>query len=131
MPTHESDPKAHRAAWLVLAVAVALRLAAAALVPLAPDETYYWEWSRRLAAGYLDHPPAIAMFVRIGTMLLGATSIGVRLGSVLAGALASAMLVRVAGALGGDRAMLRAAVIIACMPLAQIGLTLEIGRAHV
>jgi hypothetical protein len=124
MPTHESDPKARRAAWLVLAVAVAVRLAAAALVPLAPDETYYWEWSRRLAAGYLDHPPAIALFVRIGTMLLGATSIGVRLGSVLAGALASAVLVRVADALGGDRAMLRAAVIIACMPLAQIGLAL-------
>jgi 4-amino-4-deoxy-L-arabinose transferase-like glycosyltransferase len=124
MPTHESDPKARRAAWLVLAVAVAVRLAAAALVPLAPDESYYWEWSRRLAAGYLDHPPAIALFVRIGTMLLGATPIGVRLGGVLAGALASAVLVRVAGALGGDRAMLRAAAIIACMPLAQIGLML-------
>ncbi|MDB4911955.1 MAG: hypothetical protein JWO39_2778 [Gemmatimonadetes bacterium] len=124
MPTHESDPRARRAAWLVLAVAVAVRLTAAALVPLAPDETYYWEWSRRLAAGYLDHPPAVALFVRAGTMLLGATPIGVRLGSVLAGALASAVLVRAAGALGGDRATLRAAAIIACMPLAQIGLAL-------
>jgi len=48
----------------------------------------------------------------------------VRIGSVLAGALASFVLVRMAGLLGGDRAMLRAAAIIACMPLAQIGLAL-------
>jgi 4-amino-4-deoxy-L-arabinose transferase-like glycosyltransferase len=122
--THESDPIAWRNAWLVLAVAIAVRFAAAALVPLAPDETYYWEWSRRLAAGYLDHPPAIALFVRAGTLVLWATPLGVRIGSVLAGALASVVLVRASGALGGDRAMLRAAAIIACMPLAQIGLAL-------
>ena len=124
MPTHESDPNARRRAWLVLAVAVALRFVAAALVPLAPDETYYWEWSRRLATGYLDHPPAIALFIRAGTIVLGATPIGVRLCSVFAGALASAVLVRISGSFGGDRARLRAAAIIACMPLAQIGLAL-------
>jgi 4-amino-4-deoxy-L-arabinose transferase-like glycosyltransferase len=124
MATHESDPIARRNAWLVLAVAIAVRVVAAALVPLAPDETYYWEWSRRLAAGYLDHPSAIALFVRAGTLVLGATPLGVRAGSVLGGALASAVLVRLSGALGGDRAMLRSAAIIACMPLAQIGLAL-------
>ena len=52
----------------------------------------------------------------LGVSLLGATPIGVRLGSVLAGALASAVLVRISGTLGGDRAALRAAAIIACMP---------------
>ena len=128
MPTrespHESDPIAWRNAWLVLAVAIAVRVAAAALVPLAPDETYYWEWSRRLAAGYLDHPPVIALFVRAGTLVLGATPLGVRIGSVLAGALASVALVCASRGLGGDRAMLCAAAIIACMPLAQIGLAL-------
>jgi len=122
--THELDAGARRNAWLLLALAILIRLAAAALVPLAPDETYYWEWSRRLAGGYLDHPPVIALFVRAGTLALGATPFGVRIGSVLAGALASAVLVRLSRTLGGDRAMLRAAAIIACMPLAQIGLAL-------
>ena len=124
MRTHESDTGARRTAWAVLAVAIAVRVLAAALLPLVPDETYYWEWSRHLAAGYLDHPPAIALVIRLGTALLGPTALGVRLGSVLAGALASVVLVRVAGALGGDRARLRAAAIIACMPLAQLGLAL-------
>src|SRR5579875_2988824 len=26
-------------------------------LPLLPDEAYYWDWSRRLALGYFDHPP--------------------------------------------------------------------------
>src|SRR5665811_835674 len=83
----ESDERARRAGYPVLAIAVAVRLAAAALMPLAPDETYYWEWSRHIAAGYLDHPPLIAFAIRLGTLVLGATPLGVRLGSVLAGAL--------------------------------------------
>lgn len=118
------EPSARRIAYAVLAGAVLARLAIAALVPLAPDETYYWEWSRRLAAGYLDHPSAIALLVRLGTLAFGATPLGVRAASVLAGAAASLVIVLVAGRLGGDRAMQRAAWIIACMPLAQVGLSL-------
>jgi len=45
--------------WVLL-LALGVRLIIAALVPLHPDEAYYWEWSRHLAAGYFDHPPAIA-----------------------------------------------------------------------
>jgi 4-amino-4-deoxy-L-arabinose transferase-like glycosyltransferase len=120
----DSDHEVRRAAWAVLAVAIGARALAAALVPLAPDETYYWEWSRRLAAGYLDHPFGIALVTRLGTAIFGATTFGVRAGSVLAGAVASVVVVRIAGSLGGARAMLRAAAIIACMPMAQIGLAL-------
>jgi 4-amino-4-deoxy-L-arabinose transferase-like glycosyltransferase len=124
MRTRLPEWHARRAALVVLAVAAGARLALAALVPLAPDETYYWEWSRRLAAGYLDHPPAIAYFVRLGTVLFGATPVGVRVGSVAAGTVAALAIVLLAGALGGDRAMLRAALLTACIPLAQVGLVL-------
>ncbi|MGH7622615.1 MAG: glycosyltransferase family 39 protein, partial [Gemmatimonadaceae bacterium] len=119
-----SDCRARRTAYLVLGIAVLARVVLGALVPLAPDETYYWEWSRRLAAGYVDHPSAIALLVRLGTMVCGTTPLGVRIGSLVAGAAASLVIVRVSGTLGGDRAMLRAAWIIACMPLAQVGLAL-------
>jgi len=36
---------------LVVTVAAVVRLVFAALIPLLPDEAYYWEWSRRLAPG--------------------------------------------------------------------------------
>ena len=45
----------------------------AALLPLSADEAYYWLWSKHLAAGYFDHPPAIALLIRAGTMLFGDT----------------------------------------------------------
>ena len=62
---------------------IALRLIAAALLPLSADEAYYWLWSRHLAAGYFDHPPAIAFVIRAGTFLFGDTSFGVRVGGLL------------------------------------------------
>ncbi len=80
--------------WLAVAVAAVtlIRLAAAAWVPLAPDETYYWVWSRALAASYLDHPPMVALWIRVGTWLLGQTPLGLRLLGPLAAVLASWML---------------------------------------
>ncbi|HEX6966986.1 MAG TPA: hypothetical protein VF166_14435, partial [Gemmatimonadaceae bacterium] len=54
------------AAVVVAVAATAVRLVLAARIPLVPDETYYWEWSRHLAAGYFDHPPAIALFIHAG-----------------------------------------------------------------
>jgi 4-amino-4-deoxy-L-arabinose transferase-like glycosyltransferase len=46
-----------------LVAVLGLRLAIAARLPLGDDEAYYWDWSRHLAAGYVDHPPAIAFLV--------------------------------------------------------------------
>lgn len=55
----------------------------AAFLPLSADEAYYWLWSRHLAAGYYDHPPAIAFLIRIGTLLFGDNEFGVRFCGVL------------------------------------------------
>ena len=62
-----------------LAGLTVLRLIVAAWAPLAPDEAYYWVWSRALAPGYLDHPPMVALWIRAGTFLAGDTALGVRL----------------------------------------------------
>jgi len=45
---------------------------------LVPDEAYYWVWSRHLALSYVDHPPMIAWLIRLGTVLLGTSELGVR-----------------------------------------------------
>jgi 4-amino-4-deoxy-L-arabinose transferase-like glycosyltransferase len=65
------------------------RAVMAALVPLTADEAYYWLWSKHLDAGYLDHPPAIAWLIRLGTLLFGDTPIGVRIAGVLLSGLAT------------------------------------------
>jgi 4-amino-4-deoxy-L-arabinose transferase-like glycosyltransferase len=45
---------------------------------LVPDEAYYWVWSRHLAMSYLDHPPIIALMIRLGTLIMQETELGVR-----------------------------------------------------
>ncbi len=72
-----------RNAGLAVAGLLLVRAAMAAFLPLSADEAYYWLWSRHLAAGYYDHPPAIAFLIRIGTMLFGDTEFGVRFCGIL------------------------------------------------
>ncbi|HEV7991082.1 MAG TPA: glycosyltransferase family 39 protein [Gemmatimonadaceae bacterium] len=128
-PTSSGDARAWRAALLVTAVAALVRLALAGLLPLFPDETYYWDWSRHLAGGYFDHPPMIAVLIRGGTALAalvgaGPSAFAVRLLPVLAGAAASLSAVGIARRIAGDVAARTASIVFALMPLAATGLVL-------
>ena len=89
-------------AWSTVAVVTVLRLIFAARLPLTGDEAYYWEWSRRLAAGYTDHPPAIA-FAIAAFAWLGASPFAVRLPFVLCGVGAALACGGAANEIAGDR----------------------------
>jgi hypothetical protein len=86
----------------VITILCALRLIAGALLPLSSDEAYYWLWSHHLAAGYYDHPPAIAYVIRAGTTLFADTSFGVRAGCVLLSFVSSWFVWRTGAILGRD-----------------------------
>ena len=77
---HDIAAAGSRRSSLLLLV---VRAVFAALLPLSADEAYYWLWSKHLAAGYFDHPPAIAWLIRAGTALFGDTPFGVRFAGVL------------------------------------------------
>lgn len=111
------------ALWLAGAATV-VRLVLAAVVPLVPDEAYYWDWSRHLAAGYFDHPPGIALLIRLGTAVAGASPFGVRLGVIIAGFVATVATLALARRLGGGQAAWYAALVIVVMPMAGAGLLL-------
>jgi 4-amino-4-deoxy-L-arabinose transferase-like glycosyltransferase len=74
----KADERRVRALMLGVLAVMVIRGIVAGLTPLSYDEAYYWLWSKHLAAGYYDHPPLIAYVIRAGTMLFGATSLGVR-----------------------------------------------------
>jgi 4-amino-4-deoxy-L-arabinose transferase-like glycosyltransferase len=114
---------------VLIVLATILRLWVATAVPLFPDETYYWDWSRHLAAGYFDHPPGIALLIRVGTILFGDTRIGVRIGAIVAGAITSWALVALTRQLddsrsGTDESAMRAAILAICIPVALVGFVL-------
>ena len=108
-------------ALAIIAGTTALRLVLGAVIPLFPDETYYWEWSRTLAAGYFDHPPMVALFVRAGTALLGTTPLGVRLFPILAGGATALAIALTARRIEGDEAGRLAALVFTCVPIAAVG----------
>lgn len=113
-----AEARSWRLALAIVLGAAALRLALGALLPLVADETYYWEWSRRLAAGYFDHPPAIALLIRGGTLLLGDTRLGVRLLPQLAALVAVLGSLVLARRLGAGERVHHVALVVASLPLA-------------
>jgi 4-amino-4-deoxy-L-arabinose transferase-like glycosyltransferase len=117
-----------RAVWLGLFACagsialLALQALAAGRLELSFDEAYYTLWSRSLSFGYLDHPPMVALLIRVSTSLFGGSELGVRaLSLVVVGAM-PALVAFIAWRLFGsaEKAALAALMWIG-MPLVSIG----------
>src|ERR1700742_510973 len=107
---------------LIVLALVALRLGGAAGTPLAFDEAYYWMWSKHLAGGYYDHPPMVAVVIRLGTLIAGDTELGVRLVSVLLALPMSFAVYRTAEILfGGRRVASTATILLNVTMMAAVG----------
>jgi 4-amino-4-deoxy-L-arabinose transferase-like glycosyltransferase len=107
---------------VTISALVALRLVAAALTPLTFDEAYYWMWSKHLAGGYYDHPPGVAVVIRLGTMIAGDTELGVRLVSILLALPMSWAVYRTATILfGGIRVAATATILLNVTLMAAVG----------
>jgi Dolichyl-phosphate-mannose-protein mannosyltransferase len=106
-----SELRLVRGTVLTVLALLLLRLVAAAYTPLTFDEAYYWMWSKHLAGGYYDHPPMVAVVIRLGTLIGGDTEFGVRLVSVLLALPMSWAVYRTAEILFGGRRLASTATI--------------------
>lgn len=109
--------------WLLALLAVtALRLALGGWLELSPDEAYYWLWSKALQGGYYDHPPMVALWMRIGTLLFGDNPFGVRFLGPVSVAIGTLLVWRMAEDLApGRNAGLTAAIALNCTLLMGAG----------
>jgi 4-amino-4-deoxy-L-arabinose transferase-like glycosyltransferase len=113
------------ATLLIVAGLIVLRLAAAGLTPLTFDEAYYWTWSKHLAPGYFDHPPMVAVVIRLGTLIAGDTEFGVRLVSILLAIPMSWAVWRAAELLfGGPRIAASAVILLNATMMVSAGTTI-------
>src|ERR1700686_5092033 len=112
-----NDLRLVRNTALAILALVALRLAAAAWTPLTFDEAYYWMWSKHLAGGYYDHPPGVALVIRLGTMIAGDTELGVRCVSILLALPMSWAMYRAASILFGGIRLASTATLLLNVPL--------------
>jgi dolichol-phosphate mannosyltransferase len=103
-------------AFGIIAYAFALRVLYAGSVEVLPEETYYWNYSRHLDFGYLDHPPMVAWLIRLGTALFGQTEFGVRAGALCCGAVTSWFIYRLARNSFGESGALAALILAQVLP---------------
>ncbi|GAA4092229.1 ArnT family glycosyltransferase [Mucilaginibacter panaciglaebae] len=64
-----SVKQSEKPVWYFLLCWTTLNIIQAATLELHADEAYYWMYSRFLDWGYFDHPPMVALFIRIGDSL--------------------------------------------------------------
>jgi len=96
--------------------AALLRLIYSSQVELLPEEGYYWNYSRHLDIGYLDHPPMVAWLIRLGTSLFGNTELGVRFGAMCTSAVASLFVYRFTRNLFDEASAWVAVVLVQLLP---------------
>jgi 4-amino-4-deoxy-L-arabinose transferase-like glycosyltransferase len=112
------DP--HRTAMRVIAGVAAFRLLY--LVPfiakfdLVADESYYWDWGRRLDWGYFSKPPMIGWLMGLVGRASGNTEWGIRLGALALGTASLILLYKLAEKLFGPRTGLVALLLVALTP---------------
>ncbi len=69
--------------WLLICLAVLVRLVFLGYLDLLPEEAYYWNYADHLSIGYLDHPPMVAWLIYLSELLLGRNEFAVRLPAFL------------------------------------------------
>ena len=111
-----SAPRWRNAAVALIVYAFLLRLVYAGSVEMMPEETYYWDYSRHLSFGYLDHPPMVAWLIRAATAVFGQTEFGVRAGALLCGAVTSVFVYKLTRNLFGAAAALAALLLVQALP---------------
>jgi dolichol-phosphate mannosyltransferase len=109
-------PRWPPAAVALIVYAFVLRLVYAGSVELLPEETYYWNYSRHLDFGYLDHPPMVAWLIRVATAVFGQTEFGVRGGALLCGAITSIFVYKLTRNLFGAATALAALLLVQALP---------------
>jgi dolichol-phosphate mannosyltransferase len=85
-----------------------LRVLYCAQIELIPEEAYYWNYSRHLDIGYLDHPPMVAWLIKLGTLLFGDTEFGVRVGALCCGTVSSCFIYKLTRNVFGESSALLA-----------------------
>src|SRR5215468_11017766 len=56
--------------YYIIVLSTIIRCTLAANVELGNDEVYYWTYALHLQTSYFDHPPLIALFIRLFTFNL-------------------------------------------------------------
>lgn len=69
--------------FFILSISLLLHLFCMTKTHLFVEEAYYWNYSQHLDFSYLDHPPMVALLIKLSTTLLGLNEFAVRSANLL------------------------------------------------
>lgn len=102
---------------LLIGYTVLLRLVYLGNIELIQEEAYYWNYSRHMAAGYLDHPPVIALLIGLGTEIFGNNEFGVRIGAFMCWFVTSFFTYKLTRKIFNSDTAFRAVILVASLPI--------------
>lgn len=73
----------HKYIFILVAISLLIKLFCIGSNDLLVEEAYYWNYSAHLDFSYLDHPPMIALLIRLSTYIFGINEFGVRFPSII------------------------------------------------
>ena len=74
--------------FLLILFSALVRCAVAYFLEFGNDEVYYWTYAQHLQWNYFDHPPMVALLIRLGTFNLYLhNELFVRAGSIICAAI--------------------------------------------
>ncbi|MCX5774078.1 MAG: glycosyltransferase family 39 protein [Fusobacteria bacterium] len=111
-----------RKASIVLWVITLIALFHNTVLPMHPDESYYWVWSRHLQLSYYDAPPMIAYMIKATTLFIS-TPFTVRLVSVICIFLTTCFIYQFAKRLFNPKVAEISAIVFLFVPFVQVGLS--------
>jgi 4-amino-4-deoxy-L-arabinose transferase-like glycosyltransferase len=88
LPTSNSTlmlKQTHTLPLILISLSFLIRILCIGSTDLLVEETYYWNYAAHLDIGYLDHPPMVAVLIKVFTTLLGVNEFGVRFASIFCG----------------------------------------------
>lgn len=92
--------------WILIIIATLLRLFLSAITELGNDEVYYWTYAKHLQWNYFDHPPLVAIWIRLFTanLALEGYETFVRLGSIVSAGLCTWIIYTITARIHTERA---------------------------
>lgn len=68
---------------LIISISLLLHIVCMASADLLVEEAYYWNYAQHLDFSYLDHPPMVAVLIKLSTSIFGTNEFSVRITSLM------------------------------------------------
>lgn len=99
-----------------IGVFLIIRIVTLGLPDLLVEEVYYWQYAAHLSPGYIDHPPAVAVLIHLGTAIFGHNEFGVRIGAIVCWVVAALFIFKLTVQIFDRSAALGAVALFAALP---------------